>query len=673
MDNPHQFKSKFDFISEKIEKANKAYHLDDNPSISDAEYDAFVLIQKELTSQCPELKPIETVGYSVETTSFGKVKHHIPMLSLENAFSIEDIQAFVKRIGGSSDLVFTAEDKIDGLSCSLRYEYGQLVGASTRGDGYVGEDVIKNVEYISDIPHELIGRDIPPMIEIRGEVYMTKAQFEKLNAEQTLSGQKVFANPRNAAAGSLRVKDPKITEQRQLRFLAHGVGDRSDTIFTSQFDMMKTISSWGIPVSSFLTLVRSIDEMQSVYDTILKVRPHIRYDIDGVVFKIDDIFTQHQLGRTSRAPRWAIAYKFPAEIVETTLEKIDIQVGRTGKLTPVARVSPTLVGGVVVTNVTLHNKDEITRLGLREGDRVVVRRAGDVIPQIVENLTPNEDRPHFVFPNKCPVCLSALIEEDDTVDIRCSGDVACSAQIIERLCHFVSRDALDISGLGEQSLLDFMKADLIGTLADIFELHRSKDVILKMNGWSTKSVDSLIQAIEDKRQPSSDKLLYALGIRHIGQRTSKILMNVFHTLDSLRTCVEASLKRSRNHEKMLSDIPGIGPTIIASLQAFFSNPISVGMWDDIMDQVRPVPIRSGPTTHPLSGKTVVFTGSFKSMNRSQMKSHAESLGIKVGSSISKMVAYLVVGENPGSKIETAVSLNIPILSERDWVSITKKE
>ena len=534
-------------LAREIARHNRLYHADDAPEVSDAEYDALVRRNAELEAAFPQLvradSPSKLVGHEVAASPLSKVTHAVRMMSLDNAFADDEVEEFVARVRRYLNLpddaavAMTAEDKIDGLSCSLRYEHGKLVRAATRGDGQVGEDVTPNVAHIPDIPQMLRG-EVPNLFEIRGEVYMAKAAFAALNAGQQERGDKLFANPRNAAAGSLRQKDASVTAARPLRFLAHGWGATSELPAETQFAMMQQIAAWGVPVSPHLVACENAAQMLQHYRTIEAARAELPYDIDGVVFKVDRLDWQDRLGFVAKAPRWAIARKFPAEQAQTTLEAIDIQVGRTGKLTPVGRLTPVTVGGVVVANVTLHNRDEIARLGVRPGDRVTIQRAGDVIPQVVANLTRDETRAAYDFPDRCPECGSEAVAEEGEVDVRCTGGLICPAQRTERLRHFVSRVALDIEGLGEKTIAEFFAAGWLESPADIFRLQQRRGEILTREGWKDKSVDNLLTAIEAKRAPDAARLLFGLGIRHIGAVTARDLLKRFVSLPKLRTVAE---------------------------------------------------------------------------------------------------------------------------------------
>jgi len=526
------------WLAAEIARHDKLYHDQDAPEISDADYDALVRENRQLEARFPQLvrpdSPSKRLG-AAPTSALAKVPHARPMLSLDNAFSDGEVAEFIGRVrrflalDADEPVAVTAEPKIDGLSCSLRYERGQLVLAATRGDGAVGEDVTANVRTIRDIPQSIV--DGPDVLEVRGEVYMSKTDFEALNARQEEAGGKVFANPRNAAAGSLRQKDPGITAARPLRFYAHGWGELSEPLANMQLLAMRRLEALGFPISELLIRCETVEEAFAHYRTIEGARADLPFDIDGVVYKVGRLDWQERLGQVGRAPRWAIARKFPAEKAETTLEAIDIQVGRTGKLTPVGRLKPVGVGGVIVANVTLHNRDEIARLGLRIGDRVRIQRAGDVIPQVVENLTRDETRPAYVFPDQCPECQSEAVSEEGEVDVRCTGGLICPAQRFERLRHFVSRGALDIEGLGEKSIVEFIELGWLNSPADIFRLHKHRDDLLGREGWKEKSVDNLLAAVEAKRQPDGPRFLFGLGIRHVGIVTARDLLKCFGTVE----------------------------------------------------------------------------------------------------------------------------------------------
>ncbi|MBA4764997.1 NAD-dependent DNA ligase LigA [Qipengyuania huizhouensis] len=665
-------------LAREIAKHNKLYHAKDAPEITDPEFDALVRRNAELEAAFPHLvradSPSKVVGHEIAASPLSKVRHEVRMMSLDNAFSAEEVEEWVARVrrflalDDSERVAITAEDKIDGLSCSLRYEGGRLVRAATRGDGQVGEDVTPNVAHIADIPQQLDG-DVPDVFEIRGEVYMSKADFLALNAAQEEAGGKLFANPRNAAAGSLRQKDASVTAKRPLKFWAHGWGAASEVPGATQEEMVRRIESWGVPVSPLFARVHDIDGMLAHYDKIAAERPDLPYEIDGVVYKVDRLDWQQRLGFVAKAPRWALAHKFPAEQAETTLEAIDIQVGRTGKLTPVGRLAPVLVGGVTVTNVTLHNRDEIARLGVRPGDRVVVQRAGDVIPQLVDNLTREAEREPFNFPDHCPECGSEAVAEEGEVDVRCTGGLICPAQRTERLKHFVSRGALDIDGLGEKTIDQFFALGWLESPADIFRLHQRRDAILALDGWKERSVDNLVDSIEARREPDAARLLFGLGIRHVGTVTARDLMKNFHTLPALREAAEAARAGDEEAAASLISIDGIGGAVVEALGDFFHEDHNKQVWDDILSEVSPPPYVVETRESPVSGKTVVFTGKLETMSRDEAKAQAERLGAKASGSVSAKTDLLVAGPGAGSKLKKAAELGIEVIDEAGWAEI----
>ncbi len=665
-------------LAKTIAHHNKRYHAEDAPEISDAEYDALVRRNNELEAAFPKLvradSPNKAVGAAVDGSGLKKVTHAKRMMSLDNAFDAEDVADFVARVRRflnlpeGTEVALTAEDKIDGLSLSLRYENGALKQAATRGDGTVGEDVTANVAYIGDIPQRLDGA-APAIFEIRGEVYMAKSDFAALNADQEAKDGKIFANPRNAAAGSLRQKDAKVTASRPLRFLAHGWGEVSALPADTQAGVLAAIASWGVPVSPLLARVDSAHDALTHYARIEQQRAELPYDIDGVVYKVDRLDWQERLGFIAKAPRWAIAHKFPAERAETTLEAIDIQVGRTGKLTPVGRLKPVTVGGVVVSKVTLHNRDEIARLGVWPGDRVVVQRAGDVIPQIVENRTADAQRGAYAFPDHCPECGSEAVAEQGEVDVRCTGGLICPAQRVQRLIHFVSRAALDIEGLGEKTIQEFFDLGWLESPADIFRLRSKRDVILERDGWQEKSVDNLLAAIDAKRAPDPIKLLFGLGIRHIGAGISKDLVKNFLELNTVK---DLGIRVATGDESAIADltgIDGIGPTVAKALGDFFHEAHNRQVWDDLLREVNPPAYVSNVRTSDWTGKTVVFTGKLETMSRDEAKAQAEALGAKAAGSVSAKTDLVVAGPGAGSKLKQATALGIRVIDEAEWGAI----
>ena len=667
-------------LAKQISYHNKRYHAEDAPEISDAEYDVLVRRNNELEAAFPHLvradSPNKQVGAAVEGSGLKKITHAKRMMSLDNAFEAQDVHDFVARVRrflnlpADADVAMTAEDKIDGLSLSLRYEQGVLKQAATRGDGSVGEDVTANVAYISDIPQRLNGA-VPDIFEIRGEVYMAKSDFAAINETQKAKDAKLFANPRNAAAGSLRQKDAKVTASRPLRFLAHGWGEVSALPFDTQSKVMATIAAWGVPVSPLLLRFDHVETALAHYADIERRRADLPYDIDGVVYKIDRLDWQDRLGFVAKSPRWAIAHKFPAERAETTLENIDIQVGRTGKLTPVGRLAPVTVGGVVVSNVTLHNRDEIDRLGVRLGDRVVVQRAGDVIPQIVENLTLETARSAYAFPSLCPECGSEAIAEEGEVDVRCTGGLICPAQRVQRLIHFVSRGALDIEGLGEKTIQEFFDLGWLESPADVFRLRSRRSDILLRGGWQDKSVDNLLAAIEATRAPDGAKLLFGLGIRHIGTVTARDLFKAF---GSVAEVGKVGQRLAQSDEGAIADvtaIDGVGGAVAEALGGFFHEPHNLSVWNDLLNEVQPPAYVSNIRESAWTGKTIVFTGKLETMSRDEAKAQAEALGAKSAGSVSAKTDLVVAGPGAGSKLKQATALGIQVIDEAAWANIVE--
>jgi len=661
-------------LAAEIARHDRLYHGEDAPEISDAEYDALVRENAALEARFPALvradSPSRKVG-AAPAAHLAKVPHARAMLSLDNAFSEAEVLEFVLRVrrflnlGEGERVALTAEPKIDGLSCSLRYEKGRLALAATRGDGMVGEDVTANVRTIADIPGRL-GAGAPDVFEVRGEVYMAKADFAALNAR--LAGERVFANPRNAAAGSLRQKDPAVTAARPLRFLAHGWGEASEVPGTSQFDVMRAIAGWGIPVAALLVRAEVVEAALAHYRRIEAKRADLPFDIDGVVYKVDRLDWQARLGQVAKAPRWAIAHKFPAERAQTTLTAIDIQVGRTGKLTPVARLEPVTVGGVVVTNATLHNADEIARLGVRPGDRVTLQRAGDVIPQILENLTPHVERPDYVFPSVCPECGSDAVREEGEVDIRCTGGLICPAQRVERLRHFVSRGAMDIDGMGGVTIESFFRDGLLHSPADIFRLKDKRALLLGRERWAETSVDNLLNAIEDRRRPDPVRFLFGIGIRHVGSVTARDLLRAFGTVERL---ADVATRAGSDPEAFaeLTGVEGVGPVVAQALADFFAEAHNREVWDALLAEVSPRPFEATARASEVTGKTVVFTGTLETMSRDEAKAQALALGAKVAGSVSARTDLVVAGPGAGSKLKKAEELGIRVIDEAGWAAI----
>lgn len=598
------------------------------------------------------------------------------MLSLNNSFSEEDIYDFVDRVRKflllqkADKLEFFAEPKIDGLSCSLRYVNGVLVQAATRGDGETGEDVTSNVKTIKNIPHK-IPEIAPEILEVRGEVYITKEDFVILNQRQAENGEKTFANPRNAAAGSLRQLDSYVTASRPLKFFGYALGETSKSIALTQEAIGNTLHAWGfdIPRIKISGRTDSVEELIEFYKTIASIRSTLPYDIDGVVYKVNDLDYQKRLGFISRSPRWATAHKFPAEQAETILKKISIQVGRTGVLTPVAELEPVNVGGVMVSRATLHNEDEIGRKGVYEGARIIIQRAGDVIPQVVRVVNPKPEKV-FKFPTKCPECGSLAIREEDEAATRCTGGLVCPAQAVERLKHFVSKYAFDIEGLGEKIIKEFWDEGIIRTPGDIFRLEKYADALKTREGWGALSVKNLLAAVEERRTIPLDRFIYALGIRQVGQATARKLALHYTSLEHLM----AQMKEAQDHSSAayhaLDDIGDIGASMAEDIVAFFAEKHNLEVIRDLRQELdvkdfeRPKTVESAVT-----GKTVVFTGKLTKMGRDEAKAQAESLGAKVAGAVSKNTDYLIAGEDAGSKMKKAAELGVKVLTEDEWLAL----
>jgi DNA ligase (NAD+) len=620
--------------------------------------------------------------------AFGKVIHRVPMLSIDNAFTEDKVASFLRSantflsLSPDTPLEVTAEPKIDGLSITLRYERGKLVQGATRGDGYEGEDVTANIRTIADIPKTVSAKGFPDAFEVRGEIYMRHADFEKLNSEQAKQGLKVFANPRNAAAGFVRQLDPSVTARRPLRFFAYGWGDVDKLPATTQWGLYEALSSWDFPVNPLMRLTRSIQEMLETYREIESGRAGLGYDIDGVVYKINRFDLQERLGFRTRTPRWALAHKFPAEKAITILRDIDIQVGRTGALTPVAKLDPVTVGGVVVQNATLHNEDEIARKDVRIGDTVIVQRAGDVIPQILGVV--QEKRPkgakRFAFPDVCPACGSHASREinpntgkEDAVR-RCTGGLICPAQRVERLRHFVSRNAFDIEGLGEKHIKAFYEDGLIQSPPDIFTLarrdKRASSKLAEREGWGETSVNKLFDAIEVRRNIRLDRFIYALGLRHVGETTARLLARNYGSAETfLKAMREAAADREGEAFAELDNIEQIGPAVAASIADFFAERHNVKVVEELLEEVKPQPLEAVDHASPISGKTVVFTGTLERMTRPEAKAKAERLGAKVAGSVSKNTDYVVAGPGAGSKLKNAKDLGVAVFTEEEWLKL----
>ncbi len=683
-------------LVEEIAEHDRRYHAEDAPTISDGDYDALrrklVAIEAGHPEFVDDASPSKRVG-AKPSERFSKVRHRVGMLSLGNIFADEEVEEFctrVRRFLGlktEDPLAITAEPKIDGLSCSLRYVDGVLVQAATRGDGQEGEDVTANIRTIAEIPHRLRG-EAPGVLDIRGEVYMTKEGFAGVNARQAESGKPLFANPRNSAAGSLRQLDPAITASRPLRFFAYAWGEADHPPADTQTGMVEAFRRFGLPVNPETVLCRSAEELLAQYRRIEAERAALPYDIDGVVYKVNAVVLQARLGFVSRTPRWATAHKFPAERATTVLRRIEVQVGRTGTLTPVARLDPVTVGGVVVTNATLHNEDEIRRKDAREGDTVRLQRAGDVIPQIVEVLV--EKRPaeskEYAFPTVCPACGSPAEREIDEktgrqdVRRRCTAGLVCPAQAIERLKHFCARDALDIEGLGDRQIEQFYHEGLVMTPADIFTLRerdrRSLKKLKDREGYGDTSVRNLFASIDERRSPPVDKLLYSLGIRHVGRTNSKRLGRRYGTFEAIRAMAITAGARTAGGDTAeaaeakaeMENIEGMGSAAVDQLVAFFAEANNNAVVDALLAEVTPVAMEAVVSTSPVSGKTVVFTGTLEKMTRDEAKAQAERLGAKVSGAVSRATDIVIAGVKAGSKLKKAAELGVETLSEDEWLA-----
>ncbi len=690
-----QAKAELARLAAEIAHHDRLYYQSDAPEISDAEYDALRRRNEAIEARFPDLvlagSPSARVG-AAPAEGFGKIRHAVPMLSLGNAFADEDVTEFVARVRRFLGLrdgdtpAITAEPKIDGLSISIRYENGRLVQAATRGDGAEGENVTANIMTVREIPHHLKGRGAPDVLEVRGEIYLGHEDFRRLNAAQAEAGAKVFANPRNAAAGSLRQLDPSITASRPLRFFAYAWGEVSEMPADTQMGMVEAYERFGLPVNPLMTLCKSAEELIAYYRDIGGKRSSLGYDIDGVVYKVDRLDLQGRLGFVSRSPRWAIAHKFPAEQATTVLRSIEIQVGRTGALTPVAKLEPVTVGGVVVSNATLHNEDEIARKDIRVGDTVVVQRAGDVIPQIVRVV--EEKRPPgsvpYEFPRTCPACGSHAVRGDDDpaagetaedVVRRCTGGLVCPAQAKERLRHFVSRLAFDIEGLGSERIELFFDEGLIRQPADIFTLAErdaaSPKPLSEREGFGKRSVEKLFKAIDARRSIGLERFLFALGIRHIGETTAKDLAAAYGSWPAFRGAVDAAVAGGHGSEayRDIDDIEGIGETVVDALVDFFSEPHNVEAVDALLRHVTVEPYARATVASPVTGKTVVFTGTLEKLTRNEAKAQAERLGAKVAGSVSKKTDYVVAGADAGSKLTKARELGVAVLTEDEWLAL----
>jgi DNA ligase (NAD+) len=670
-ENVAKVKKEIETLRDQINEHNYRYYVLDDPEISDAEFDRLFSRLKSLESEHPSLvtddSPTQRVG-AAPLKTFAQVEHHIPMLSLENAFDDDDIKAFNQRIQDKlkteHEIEFCSEPKLDGLAISIRYEDGLLVQAATRGDGTTGEDVTANIRTIKMIPLKLHGKHFPKVVEVRGEVFMSKKGFEQLNKQAEKKQEKVFANPRNAAAGSLRQLDPRITASRPLEIYFYGMGQLEGVAPPKkQNELLAMLSSWGLRVNPLAKTVKGAEGCLVYYQQIGKKRESLPYEIDGVVYKVDSIADQEKLGFVSRAPRWAIAHKFPAAEVHTTIESVEFQVGRTGALTPVARLKPVHVSGVTVSNATLHNMDEIERKDIRIGDQVIVRRAGDVIPEVV-GVVPGQQRSKdskkIHLPKSCPVCHSAIEHVEGEAVARCTGGLICAAQRKETIKHFASRRAMDVEGLGDKLVEQLVDLNLIQSVADIYDL--SKSQLSDLDRMGEKSAQNLLDEIEKSKNTTLARFLYSLGIREVGEATAKQLALSFATLPAIQSATEEELQ----------SVPDVGPIVATHIAHFFQEPHNKQIIKKLIEAGVHWPEVKAAKHLPLMGKTFVITGTLTNLSREEAKERLEKLGAKVAGSVSSKTSYVVVGADPGSKYEIAKELNIEILDDDNFHAFLKK-
>ena len=662
-------------LRKALEYHNQLYYQKNAPVISDAEYDKLFQTLLKLEEKFPQLKSDDSPSQVISpvVSKFTKITHSKPMLSLANAFVQEDMQDFIEKLqrflGINYCPEFCSETKIDGLSFAARFENGKLVHAATRGDGYVGEDITANIKQVLDFPLSIEHMGV---LEIRGEIYMAHEDFYKLNLAQQEKGEDLFANPRNAAAGSLRQLDSRITASRNLRYFVYAIGE-SDISIATQKELLDYFLSLGLMVNPQNQICKSLNEMMEFYRKIENERSKMAFDIDGIVHKVNDLRLQERLGFVGRNPRWAIAHKFPAEQALTRLLNITVQVGRTGALTPVAELEPVNIGGVLVSRASLHNQDEIDRKDIRIGDTVVVQRAGDVIPQVVEvkiDSRPVENS-KFHLPEHCPSCNSKEIREEEEAVIRCPSGLACPAQSLEHLCHFVSKDAFDIEGLGEKQLAFLIDKGYIKSPADIFKLEAHKDLLKTYDGWGEKSVSNLLAAIKKSRNISLARFIYSLGIRSVGSVTAKLLAKNYQNFANWYNMMSGIAQNDQEAEAFLNNIDGVGDKTIFMIGEFFSDRINCQIIEQLKDIVQIADHVENEKQTALSGKTIIFTGSLEQMSRGEAKARAETLGMKVLSSVSKNTDYVVVGSDAGSKLAKAQELGLKILSEDEWLGLIK--
>ncbi len=654
-------------LAKEISYHNKQYHELDKPIISDKDFDLLIKRNNELEKKYPKLilkeSPNNKIGINV-LSRFKKSEHKIPMLSLSNAFNKDDLQEFIDRLKKylnlkSLDTInYICEPKIDGLSINLLYEKGLLIKASTRGDGIQGEDVTQNIMTIKDIPQKLNNTNIPKQIEIRGEIFLHKDDFINLN--KTFDEKNKFSNPRNAAAGSLRQLDVQVTQKRPLKFIAHGIGISSKN-YNFFEDFYKDLSYWGLPINNYFQISKSLIDMIKYYEKINKIRSSIRYDIDGVVFKVNSIDFQRRLGFVGKNPRWAVALKFSAEKANTLINKIDFQVGRTGAITPVARLNPINIGGVIVSNATLHNFDEIRKKDIRQNDVVEIQRAGDVIPHVVKVVIKNNNRNKLISaPKYCPVCKSETIKENDEAILRCNNNLNCEAQILGQLKHFVGKNALNIDGFGEKQITQFWNLNFVKNYIDIFKLQNFKNEIIELDGWGIKSYENLIKSCEVSKKISFEKFLFSLGIRYVGETTSNIIAKEFSSVKNLIN--------SDKIEIILSNIDGIGPKVVKSIHSYFQNRNNILQIKALSKILNISDYKKTIYNNKFSGKNVVFTGKLILISREEAKQQALKIGARILNSVTSKTDFLICGSKPGSKLKKAKELKIKILTENEWIN-----
>ena len=665
---PQSIQKQIDKLREQLRYHSYRYYVLDDPEIPDAEYDRLYKQLEKLEAEHPELvtpdSPTQRVG-AAPLSAFEQIKHEIPMLSLDNVFSEEDLRAFYQRVqdrlNSDEEIEFVAEPKLDGLAISIRYEDGRLVYAATRGDGTTGENVTQNIRTLQSVPLKLLGDDYPSVLEARGEVFMPKAGFEELNRRAREKGEKEFANPRNAAAGSLRQLDPAITASRPLSFYCYatgvveGLADGSDQLADTHYGILQRMKSFGFPVCDEIKIVRGIDECLAFYNDILARREALPYDIDGIVYKVNAIALQQRLGFVARAPRWAIAHKFPAQEEITRVLAVDFQVGRTGAITPVARLEPVFVGGVTVSNATLHNMDEIRRKDIRVGDQVIVRRAGDVIPEIVQ-VVPNsrkKDLPEIKMPERCPVCGSAIEQIEGEAIARCTGGLYCRAQRAEAIKHFASRKAMDIDGLGDKLVEQLVEEELVNNPADLYKL--DLETLASLERMGEKSAQNILDALEKSKHPTLARFIYALGIREVGETTAMNLASEFRSFEAVKNA---------SYDELV-EVPDIGPIVAQHIVNFFQQEHNLEVIDQLFAagiEVQEVEASEQAQT-PFTGRTVVITGTLPSMSREEAKAKLLAAGAKVSGSVSAKTDYLLAGEKAGSKLSKAEKLGVKIIDE----------